>query len=81
MTQAQPPLGHVVSLADIYTQLVVLTAKVDGVLASHATIEHTISDHESRIRGLERSRWPLPSVAILASVGAAITAVVALLSR
>jgi hypothetical protein len=34
------------------------------------------ADHESRIRSLEARQWPLPTVAILLSVGAVITTVI-----
>jgi len=37
--------------------------------------------HEARLRSLERSRWPLPSVTILIALGSAGVALVALLTR
>lgn len=42
-------------------RLVRIEVKLDQALTSHA-------DHESRIRTLERARWPLPSVAVVVSV-------------
>jgi hypothetical protein len=38
-----------------------------------------IPDHEARLRVLERARWPLPTMAVVASVGAGIAAWVAAL--
>lgn len=29
------------------------------------------TDHETRLRALERARWPLPALAILISIGSA----------
>lgn len=82
MTQPpQPPAGVVITLADIWAQLVALSTKVDGIIAGHAIVERTVADHETRLRGLERSRWPLQSVTILIALGSAVTAVVALLTR
>jgi hypothetical protein len=48
-------------------------ARVDGSLAllvqrSEQT-DKTLDDHETRLDALERSRWPLPSIAALAGIG------------
>ncbi|MGI5443402.1 hypothetical protein ACQEV4_40510 [Streptomyces shenzhenensis] len=32
--------------------------------------DKTLGDHEKRLAALERSRWPLPAVAAVTSVGA-----------
>lgn len=34
-----------------------------------------IGDHEHRLRSLERTRWPLPSVAVVISLGAIVLTV------
>jgi hypothetical protein len=44
-------------------------AKVDGVLTD-------VSDHEARIRALERNRWPLPSLAALVAVASLVIALI-----
>jgi hypothetical protein len=92
------PPGVVITLADIYAQLITLGAKVDGVLAAHAGMERTLSnhdaelrplvgvaadvaDHESRIRNLERGRWPLPSITILIALASLALAAVAFATR
>ena len=36
-----------------------------------------IADHEQRLRDLEKARWPLPTVAAVAAVGASVAAWVA----
>ncbi|MBO2460983.1 hypothetical protein [Actinomadura violacea] len=55
-------------------RLVRIEIKLDQALTQHA-------DHETRIRLLERGRWPLPSVAVLLSVGALAAAVIPLVSH
>lgn len=50
-----------------------IEVKLDMALANHA-------DHETRLRTLEKARWPLPSLAVLLSLGALITAVIGLMN-
>lgn len=69
---SQPSPG--VDAVQVYQQLAQITAKLDLLLTQHA-------DHEARLRSLERSRWPLPSVTILIALGSAGVALVALLTR
>jgi hypothetical protein len=49
-------------------------ARVDGSLALLVQrgdqTDRQLADHEARLDGLERNRWPLPAVAALTSVGA-----------
>ncbi|MFE9102969.1 hypothetical protein [Actinomadura geliboluensis] len=51
-----------------------IEVKLDQALAQHA-------DHETRIRLLERGRWPLPSVAVVVSLGALGASVIPLVTR
>jgi hypothetical protein len=45
-----------------------VSSKLDALpVADHARV---LDDHESRIRTLERARWPLPSIAAVTAVGA-----------
>ncbi|MFB7597271.1 hypothetical protein [Streptomyces sp. NPDC056160] len=45
-----------------------VSSKLDSLpIADHS---HLLADHETRIRTLERARWPLPSLAAVTSVGA-----------
>lgn len=55
--------------------------KIDGILDETKDIRTDLSDHEMRIRTLERSRWPLPTIGVLAGVGGAVTGALALLAR
>lgn len=76
------PLGPVVITArEIYDQLVrVISAveRVSGQLADTAKRhdEHEADsarrhdDHETRLRALEKARWPLPALAVLVSIAA-----------
>jgi hypothetical protein len=62
------------SLHDAVTRV---DSKLDGLSGQAANIQ----DHETRIRALERGRWPLPTIATLAGVAGAVTGAVSLLSR
>lgn len=62
----------------------VVVATRDAVTATRSAIDRLadryddtardVADHEARLRGLERSRWPLPSLAVLISAGALLLA-------
>lgn len=84
--------GIVITLADIYRQLVQLTTRVDSALAKQdrdqqVLAEHEMElrplagaaeklvDHETRLRSLERSRWPIASVTVLAALGSLVVAI------
>lgn len=56
---------------DLLIALARIEAKMDAVSA-------TTTDHEVRIRMLERARWPLPSIATLAGLVGAVTGLLAL---
>jgi hypothetical protein len=40
-----------------------------------------LTDHEARLRVIERGRWPLASVTVLIALGSATVALIALLTR
>ncbi|MBC9728273.1 hypothetical protein H8R17_26760 [Streptomyces sp. TRM68367] len=40
-----------------------------------------VQDHEHRIRTLERARWPMPTIGVLAGVAGAATGALALFAR
>ena len=83
------PLGPVVITArEIYDQLVrvadalaTLTTRIDRVAERHDETKRDVDDHEARLRSLERSRWPLPSLAAVVSLAALGLSVVMLLRR
>lgn len=66
-----PPVPPNPSNVDLLIALARMEAKLDGM----STVS---TDHEVRLRVLERSRWPLPSVAAFAGVVGAITGLLAL---
>lgn len=75
MTQApflsEPPFGPVVIGArEIYDAVVRVSGKADGIALQLTALVADVQDQESRIRALERGRWPLPSVAVLLSLAA-----------
>lgn len=72
MPDANLPEGAVViTTADIYRQLLDLTKQVGelkGAVEGANARGREIDDHETRLRALERARWPLPALAILISI-------------
>lgn len=83
MTAAPDP-GVYISSAQMYQEMRSLhdavtrmDTKLDG-LAGQST---QIQDHETRLRALERSRWPLPTIGVLAGVAGAATGAAALFMR
>lgn len=53
--------------------------KLDEVLNETKDIRSDVADHEARLRSLERARWPLPTIGVLAGVAGTATGVLALL--
>lgn len=74
------PAGPVVTigLKEIYDQLLVLTTKVEVMLGNQADADERITDHEGRLRTLERARWPLPTLGALLALASVVVAVIAL---
>jgi hypothetical protein len=69
------PEGEVaLALAELRSALEVGLAKIDGQLAllvqrSDQT-DKAVEDLEARVTSLEKGRWPLPTIAVLASITA-----------
>ena len=63
-------LAVTITAREIYDAVVRLTGRVDVLIEQQADIKHDIGDHESRIRNLERTKWPLPAVSVLIALGA-----------
>lgn len=59
---------------EVYDAVLLLTGRVDRALTQHDTeskeLRRDVDDHEERIRAIERTRWPLPALAVLVSVAA-----------
>ncbi len=60
-------------------------ARVDGQLALLVQrgdqTDRRVDDHETRLDALEKTRWPLPTIGVLAGVAGAATGAVALFAR
>lgn len=65
------PRGFVVSIRDVYDAVTRLTTAVDRMAGQR----DTLVDHETRLRGLERWRYALPTSLLLAA-GSVVLAVV-----
>jgi hypothetical protein len=60
------PLGGVtITAREIYDAVVRLTGRVDVLIEQQHQAQNDIQDHETRIRSLEKARWPLPAVSVL----------------
>jgi hypothetical protein len=82
---AQDP-GVYISPAQMYQEVRGLAeavgrieTKLDGILDETKDIRADMADHEMRLRTLERSRWPLPTIGVLAGAAGAATGILALL--
>jgi hypothetical protein len=83
-----PDPGVFISNGQMYQELRSLSdgltrveTKLDGIGQGLTDLGKDVSDHESRIRALERARWPLPTIGVLAGVAGAATGAVALFAR
>lgn len=80
-----PDPGVYISSAQMYQEVRDLAqtvsrieSKVDSFLDEAKDIRADVQDHELRIRTLERARWPLPTVGVLAGLAGAVTGAMAL---
>lgn len=62
-----------------YDQILIKLGEMGAQLAVISEQLKAIPDHEARLRKLEAARWPLPTVAAVAAVGAAVAAWVSVL--
>jgi hypothetical protein len=63
------PAGAVIiTSSDMYKLLVELNGKVDKLLG----ISDHVSDLETRVRSLEKARWPLPALSLVVAIAAAV---------
>ena len=65
------PMGSNASNTDLLIILIRVETKVDGLVQQAL-------DHETRLRTLEKARWPLPSVGALSGVAGVIVAIYSL---
>ncbi|MGW3118558.1 hypothetical protein ACWDBW_15710 [Streptomyces sp. NPDC001107] len=69
------PKGEIaLALAELRSALEVGLARIDGQLAllvqRNEQTDKAVEDLEQRVTALEKGRWPLPTVAVLATVTA-----------
>jgi len=65
-----PLIGVTITAREIYDAVVRLTGRVDVLITQQEDANKDLQDHELRIRGLERNRWPLPALSALIALGA-----------
>ncbi|MFC8625603.1 hypothetical protein [Streptomyces anulatus] len=53
--------------------------KLDGLRDGYTEVTKDVADHEARLRTLERARWPLPTIGVLAGVAGTATGLLALM--
>lgn len=82
------PAGVYISSAQMYQELRSLSdgltrveTKLDGIGQGLTDLGKDVADHETRLRTLERARWPLPTIGVLAGLVGAATGAVALFAR
>ncbi|MFF0136775.1 hypothetical protein ACFYRN_10040 [Streptomyces sp. NPDC005227] len=83
-----PDPGVFISSAQMYQELRSLSdgvtrveTKLDGIGQGLTELGKDVADHESRLRTLERARWPLPTIGVLAGLAGAATGAAALFNR
>jgi hypothetical protein len=82
MTLPPDPQPYVViGLKEVYDAVLRLQAIVERQTGQQDEHGRDLVDHETRIRSLERGRWPLPTIAALTGIGALIVATLAFLLR
>lgn len=70
-----PLVGVIISSREIYDVVVRLTGRVDVLISQNEEQKSDISDHELRIRQLERNRWPIHLLTALIAAAALVVAV------
>ncbi|MEV7871518.1 hypothetical protein AB0P17_36710 [Streptomyces sp. NPDC088124] len=85
MTAPPPDPGVYISPAQTYQEVRDLARtvdrielKLDEVLNETKDIRSDVADHEARLRTLERARWPLPTIGVLAGVAGTASGLIAL---
>ena len=76
-----PPAQMYQELRSLSDGLTRVETKLDGIAQGLTDLGKDVADHETRIRTLERGRWPLPTIGVLAGVAGAATGAVALFAR
>jgi hypothetical protein len=72
---AEPLGGITITSREVYDAVVRLTGRVDVLISQQSSTQTEVADHETRLRSLEKARWPLPSAAVVLSMIGLIVAV------
>lgn len=67
-------------LCEVDLKLTAVDGKVGRLADAYGAVKEDLDDLEDRVRSLERGRWPLPSVAVLISMGSLLLAAVGMLN-
>lgn len=70
----------VITLKDVFTMVTRLVGQQEAIHQRNAAADQLHTDHEQRLRALERWRYALPA-SILVSLGSVATAVIALFAH
>ncbi|MFH0243584.1 hypothetical protein ACGRHY_14415 [Streptomyces sp. HK10] len=80
--------GVYISPAQMYQEIRALhdalnriDAKLDALTQRDQDTAEQLTDHETRLRSLERARWPLPSLAALVGLAALLLTVYEMTAR
>ncbi|WP_033307327.1 hypothetical protein RFN58_06755 [Streptomyces iakyrus] len=64
-----PPAQMYQELRSLSDGLTRVETKLDGIAQGLTEVSKDVADHETRLRALEKARWPLPSAAVLVAMG------------
>ena len=67
--------GVLITVREVYDAVVRLSGQVEVLTSQQTGESNKIVDHEARLRNLERRQWPLPSLALLVSIGALVASI------
>lgn len=81
MTATDPLGGVQIGAREIYDEVKSVGSKLDRLADAHDEIGKDVVDHETRIRSLERGRWPLPSIAALVAVASLVVAILGYMAK
>jgi hypothetical protein len=73
MAEQEDSLGVTIGAREIYDQVVGLRDDVRSLVQSNDAVQETLTDHEDRLRSVERWKYAVPTATIGAIVSAGIT--------
>ena len=76
-----PPAQMYQELRSLSDGLTRVETKLDGIGQGLTELGKDVADHESRLRALERARWPLPTIGVLAGVAGSTFGALAFFAR